>query len=59
MGDVSEHRRRLAYVAGTKARAAGKPAAANNREPGTIYYDDWWDGWNEEDNRRYFESNKP
>ena len=51
MSNISEYRCILAFKAGRKARLAGKPITANNRERGTVYYDDWWDGWNEEDNR--------
>lgn len=51
MAKISEYRSMLAFRAGRKARLAGKPNTANNRERGTVYYDDWWDGWNEEDNR--------
>jgi len=43
---VSEYRRGQAWRAGKKAFESGKPKSANNRERGTIYYDDWWDGWN-------------
>lgn len=54
MMGVSPYRRQLAYAAGKKARQQGKPTTANNRQEGTIYADDWWDGWNEEDNRVNF-----
>jgi hypothetical protein len=56
---ISDYRSRLAYRAGKKAREQGKPATANNRERGTVYYDDWWAGWNDEDNRIYFGEAKP
>jgi hypothetical protein len=42
---MSEYRRRLAYEAGKKAALSGKPESANNRQPGTIFFDDWCDGW--------------
>jgi hypothetical protein len=42
---MSEYRRMQAYKAGKKAHADGKPHTANNRERGTIFYDDWADGW--------------
>jgi hypothetical protein len=44
---MSEYRRHLAFKAGRKAALEGKPATANNREWGTIFFDDWDDGWNE------------
>lgn len=56
---ISNYRSRLAFKAGRKARQLGKPSTANNREPGTVYYDDWWDGWNEEDNRIFFNEKAP
>ena len=45
MSDVSDYRRNLAWFAGVKAALAGKPVTANNRQNGTIYFDDWHDGW--------------
>lgn len=42
---MSDHRREKAWQAGKKAGMAGKPATANNRQQGTIFYDDWHDGW--------------
>lgn len=51
MSGVSEHRRHLAWNAGQKAFEAGKPKTANNRQRGTIYYDDWSDGWNDARNK--------
>lgn len=50
MTGVSNYRRSLAYNAGKKARQQNKAETTNNREPFTIYYDDWWDGWNDEHN---------
>lgn len=43
---MNDYRRGQAYLSGTKAARRGKPETANNRERGTIYFDDWWDGWN-------------
>lgn len=40
-----EHMCRLAYRAGYKAALAGKPPEANNRPPGTVMHDAWYDGW--------------
>lgn len=45
--DISDYRRELAFKAGKKAGQSGKPETANKRQRGTIYFDDWWDGWNE------------
>ena len=59
MNDVSDYRRNLAYNAGKKARQQNKPTSANNRQEGTIYADDWWDGWNDEDNRITFGEEEP
>lgn len=44
---MSEYRRGLAYTAGKKAALAGKLRTANNRQPGTIFHDDWGDGFDE------------
>jgi hypothetical protein len=49
---MSEYRRQLAYAAGRKAALEGKPETANNRERGTIFYDDWGDGWSDGDRAR-------
>lgn len=46
---ISDYRRGLAWKAGHKAARAGNTATANNRQRGTIYYDDWADGWREGD----------
>lgn len=46
MAEVSEHRRHLAYHAGQVAAMAGKSREKCNRQPGTIYFDDWHDGFN-------------
>jgi hypothetical protein len=45
-GGVSDYRRNLAWVAGKKAAMSSKPKTVCNRERGTIYYDDWMDGYN-------------
>ncbi len=44
---TSDYRRQQAFAAGKKAALAGKPDTANNRQRGTIYFDDWADGWGE------------
>ena len=44
---VSDYRRNQAWKAGNKAAKAGKPRSTNNRQRGTIYYDDWCDGYEE------------
>ncbi len=49
---MSEYQRMLAYEAGKKAALAGKPETANNRERGTIFFDDWYDGWADGDRER-------
>lgn len=40
-----DHRCRLAWRAGVKAAEAGKPMSSNNRPIGTVFYDDWCDGY--------------
>ena len=52
MKDISEHRRRMAWTAGKKAALSGKPRDTNNRTRGTIYFDDWADGWDEGERER-------
>jgi hypothetical protein len=47
MSEVSEYRRGQAFAAGRKAATEGKPRTACNRQCGTIYYDDWMDGYEE------------
>lgn len=42
---VSVYRRHLAWEAGRKAAMTDRPETANNRFPGTIFYDDWCDGY--------------
>lgn len=49
---MSEHRRRLAFKAGKKAALNGKPETENNRQRGTIFFDDWYDGWAEGERER-------
>jgi hypothetical protein len=44
---MSDYRREQAWQAGKKAALAGEAETANNRERGTIFFDDWADGWNE------------
>ena len=43
---MSDFRREQAWRAGAKASSEGKPETANSRQKGTVFYDDWWDGWN-------------
>jgi len=47
---MTEYRREQAWQAGHKARLANKPQTACNRQHGTIFYDDWHDGWMHADN---------
>lgn len=54
--EISEYRRGLAWKAGQKARSADKGRETCNRERGTIYYDDWQDGWMHEDERLWREA---
>lgn len=42
---MSEYRRIQAYQAGRKAALAGKRVEVCNRQRGTIFYDDWHDGF--------------
>lgn len=42
---MSDYRRNQAWQAGRKAAQQGKPLGANPRQRGTIYFDDWDDGW--------------
>lgn len=42
---MSEYRRKQAWEAGVKAQRAGKPPSACKRPRGTIFYDDWHDGY--------------
>lgn len=44
---MTEYRRRLAFKAGRKAALIGRQRTANNRERGTIFYDDWSDGYDD------------
>ena len=45
MADVSDHRRNLAWLAGDRAARQGKSRETCTRMPGTIYFDDWHDGY--------------
>ena len=45
MNNVSDYRRGQAWTAGAKAQRNGKTKDACNREKGTIYFDDWHDGF--------------
>lgn len=49
---MSNYRRRKAWEAGVKAFREGKGEHTNNRQPGTIFSDDWHDGWNDEQNKQ-------
>jgi len=45
MPNISEYRCEQAWNAGVKAALAEKKRSSNNRQPGTVYYDDWADGY--------------
>lgn len=55
-GGVSDYRRNLAWKAGEKARLAGKPRTACDRQPCKIYADDWHDGWGHADDAEWRKS---
>jgi hypothetical protein len=42
---MSEYLRRLAFKAGEKAARQGRPGSVCNRQRGTIFFDDWHDGY--------------
>jgi hypothetical protein len=42
---MSDYRRNLAWKAGNKAALAGKGRHTCKRQPGTIFFDDWHDGF--------------
>lgn len=44
---MSDYHRRKAWQAGNKAFRDGLPRSACTRPQGTIYYDDWHDGYND------------
>jgi ribosome modulation factor len=44
---MSDYRRNQAFQAGRKAALAGKTKETCNRQPGTIFFDDWHDGFEE------------
>jgi hypothetical protein len=44
---MSEYRRLLAYRAGRKAALNRRDRSTCKRTPGTIYFDDWHDGFDE------------
>lgn len=44
---MSDYRRQQAWTAGKKAALAGKPRSSCNRQRGTIFFDDWMDGFGE------------
>lgn len=43
---MSEYRRRQASLAGAKAFRDGKSRETCNRPNGTVFFDDWHDGYN-------------
>ena len=43
--DTSNMLRKRAWEAGRDAATAGKAETANRRQRGTIYFDDWFDGF--------------
>jgi len=45
MTDPSNTLRKRAWEAGRDAATAGKAETANRRQRGTIYFDDWFDGF--------------
>lgn len=49
---MNELERYNAFREGKAAALTGKSEDTNDREPGTIYYDDWADGWQEGDRER-------
>lgn len=53
---MSDFKRGQAWAAGYNAALAGKPQEHNNRHPGTVYFDDWLDGWMDGDRRREHEA---
>ena len=42
---MANNRRHEAWAAGQKAALDGKPESSCRRRPGTIFYDDWHDGY--------------
>lgn len=50
---VSDYRRGQAWKAGKAAHQRGKPRASCKRQRGTIYFDDWHDGYNDSENEAY------
>lgn len=54
---MSDYRRMLAYKAGRNAAMDGKGRSACNRQPGTIFFDDWHDAYDEA--RRIIELTRP
>jgi hypothetical protein len=47
MSTVNEYRRAKAWMAGKEAALEGASRTSCNREAGTIYFDDWHDGFDE------------
>ena len=48
---MSGRRREQAWQAGHNARLKCKPRTSCDRRLGTIFYDDWQDGYNDADNQ--------
>ena len=49
---MSDYRRMQAAKAGYKAALEGRPRSVCNRQRGTIFFDDWHDGYNEGERAR-------
>jgi hypothetical protein len=49
---MSEYRRQLAWKAGAKAWRDGKPKSSCTRQRGTIFWDDWHDGFEHAENHK-------
>ena len=52
MTGVSSQRRAQAWNHGEAAALAGKTEHANKQTPGTIYFDDWLDGFADGERRK-------
>lgn len=48
--DVSKYRRGLAWRAGVRAHQQGRTRETCDRPRGTIYFDDWQDGFSTSEN---------
>lgn len=47
MEEISDYRRNLAWKAGQQACLRGQSRKTCRRQPCTIYFDDWHDGYSE------------